>query len=124
MPQKNYEAKISIYRGNFQNSYTFAPLPPYLFTMLTRFRYTAVLEGWSFILLLFIAMPVKYLLGWPNLVQYIGLAHGMLFIAYSFFWLQCVIQYNWKLKFAAWAILASLIPFGTFILDKELKKKS
>lgn len=124
MLQINYVAKISLYRGNFQNSSTFVPLSHYSFNMLNRFRYTAVLEGWSFIVLLFIAMPVKYMLGWPYLVKYIGWAHGMLFVAYSFFWLQCIIHYNWKLKFAAWAMLASFIPFGTFILDKQLKKQS
>jgi integral membrane protein len=123
MRQLNNVAKISIYRGIFQNSYTFAPLSHYSLTMINRFRVTAVLEGWSFIILLFIAMPVKYLLGWPYLVKYIGWAHGILFVAYSFLWLQCVIQYKWKFKFAAWAMLASFIPFGTFILDKQLKQQ-
>lgn len=83
----------------------------------------ALIEGWSFIILLFIAMPLKYMMGWPYMVKYVGWAHGALFVAYMLLLLQCMISYEWKFKKSAWAFLASFIPFGTFILDKQLKKE-
>lgn len=90
---------------------------------LNRFRLVAVTEGWSFIILLFIAMPLKYGAGMPLMVKYVGWAHGALFVAYMLLLVQCIIAYEWKLKRSAWAFLASFIPFGTFVLDKQLKKE-
>ena len=49
-----------------------------------RFRIIAVLEGWSYVLLLFIAMPLKYMFDMPLFVKYLGWAHGALFVAYMF----------------------------------------
>ncbi len=90
---------------------------------LNRFRLVALTEGWSFIILLFIAMPLKYGAGMPLMVKYVGWAHGALFVAYMLLLVQCIIAYEWKFKRAAWAFLASFIPFGTFVLDKQLKKE-
>jgi integral membrane protein len=89
--------------------------------VLSRFRKVAVAEGWSFIILLFIAMPFKYLLGFPLLVKYVGWAHGALFLAYLLLGLQTAIACSWRLGKVTWAVLASFIPFGTFVLDKQLK---
>lgn len=88
-----------------------------------NFRKVAVLEGWSFIILLFIAMPAKHLLGYPLLVKYIGWAHGALFIAYMFLLINASINAGWKVKKIAWAFLASFLPFGTFVLDSQLKRE-
>lgn len=90
---------------------------------LNRFRKVAVLEGWSFIILLFIAMPLKYAADMPLMVKYTGWAHGVLFVAYVMLWLQASVACGWKFGRVAWAFLASFIPFGTFILDKQLKKE-
>ncbi len=80
------------------------------------------LEGSSFLLLLFIAMPLKYMLGIPEAVKYIGMAHGVLFIAYLLVLLSTAI----KIKLPVWAIPAgvvgSFLPFGPFIFDHLLKK--
>lgn len=88
-----------------------------------NFRKVAILEGWSFVILLFIAMPVKYALGYPLLVKYVGWAHGALFIAYVLLLISAAIAAGWKFGRIAWAFAASLIPFGTFVLDKQIRKE-
>ena len=80
------------------------------------------LEGTSFLLLLCIAMPLKYMLDIPEGVKYIGMAHGILFINYIIILIGSAI----KMKMPLWAIpagvLGSLLPFGPFIFDHLLKK--
>ena len=80
------------------------------------------LEGTSFLLLLGIAMPLKYMMGIPEGVKYIGMAHGGLFIAY----ILILIIAAAKIKMPIWAIpagiLGSFLPFGPFIFDHILKK--
>lgn len=91
---------------------------------LIRFRKTAFWEGVSFLLLLGIAMPIKYGLGNPYPVKVIGMAHGLLFIAYVLFLIQCAMEYDWPFKKSALAFVASLLPFGPFIFDRRLEKES
>ncbi len=91
-------------------------------TTLDRFRFVAIAEGISFVLLLFVAMPLKYFAGQPLPVKYIGWVHGVLFVAYCIFLLMAWIQYKWSFGKAIFAFVASLLPFGTFILEKRLKK--
>lgn len=86
-----------------------------------RVRAVGMLEGISFLLLMGIAMPLKYMAGMPEAVRYTGWAHGLLFIAYGL-----VIFLAWtegKLPFrkALLAFVASLLPFGPFIIDKRLQ---
>lgn len=80
------------------------------------------LEGTSFLLLLGIAMPLKYMMGIPEAVKYVGMAHGALFIAYI---LMLLIATS-KIKMPLWAmpagVLGSFLPFGPFIFDHLLKK--
>ena len=82
-----------------------------------RLRLTGILEGLSFIILLAIAMPLKYLAGKPGMVSIVGMAHGLLFVLYIFFTVVAKFQYpwSWKKMFALW--IASVIPFGTFYVD-------
>ena len=81
------------------------------------------LEGTSFLLLLGIAMPLKYIMGIPEAVKYVGMAHGALFIAYI---LMLLIATS-KIKMPLWAmpagVLGSFLPFGPFIFDRLLKKR-
>jgi len=81
------------------------------------------LEGTSFLLLLGIAMPLKYMLGIPEVVSYVGMAHGALFVAYI---LVLIITAS-KIKMPLWAlpagVLGSFLPFGPFIFDHVLKKR-
>ncbi len=83
---------------------------------------TGYLEGTSFLLLLCIAMPLKYMMGISEGVKYIGMAHGILFIAYIVVLVSAAI----KIKMPLWAIpvgvLGSFLPFGPFIFDHLLKK--
>lgn len=87
------------------------------------FRLVAIAEGVSYLILLFIAMPLKYLAGYPGPVKYTGWVHGLLFVLYGIMLLKVWITYNWKFTTAAGAFIASLLPFGTFFLDRKLKKE-
>ncbi len=92
-------------------------------TPLGRLRIIAFLEGVSFLVLLFIAMPLKYWMGMPLLVRQVGMAHGVLFIAYIFAVIHVMIDLKWSFWKGVIAVFASLIPFGTFILDAKMLKE-
>ena len=92
-------------------------------TTLDKFRAVAFLEGCSFILFR-ITMPLKYMLGFPKPNYFVGMAHGVLFIAYVVLLGLVVIQYKWSLKKAILALLASFVPFGTFYADKKLFREN
>tara|TARA_B000000475_G_C15981193_1_gene441082 strand:+ start:251 stop:523 length:273 start_codon:yes stop_codon:yes gene_type:complete len=90
--------------------------------MIKLFRLTALLEGISYILLLFIAVPIKYLWDDPTYVKFLGMPHGILFIGYIIFSILGKIKYKWSsLQFFIVAV-ASLIPFGTFYIDRKYLK--
>lgn len=91
-------------------------------TPISRFRLIGFYEGLSYLLLLGIAMPVKYVFGYPELVKYTGWAHGVLFILYMVALLQVTLVHKWSLLKVAAGVIASLLPFGPFILDKKLLK--
>lgn len=77
----------------------------------------AILEGISFILLLGIAVPLKYVYGYTEATQEIGMIHGILFILYCVMIVPAREKFNWSLKQGFMAFAASLVPFGTFIAD-------
>lgn len=87
--------------------------------MLSFFKKIAFLEGLSLLLLIFFAMPMKYVLEQKIYVQIIGMAHGILFIAYILLALILKFTKKWNAKLILIACLASLIPFGTFYLEKK-----
>lgn len=92
--------------------------------MRSLFRFTGWLEGLSYILLLGVAMPLKYVWGDPSWVRVIGMAHGLLFVAYVGLAFVLYDRENWSIKKLAYAMLASLLPFGPFVFDaKVLDKK-
>lgn len=88
-----------------------------------RLRLTGILEGLSFIILLAIAMPLKYLAGRPEMVSIVGMAHGVLFVLYIFLSVQAKFQYRWTWKkmFLLW--IASVVPFGTFYAEVNLLRR-
>ncbi|NJL15972.1 MAG: DUF3817 domain-containing protein [Nitrospira sp.] len=88
-----------------------------------RFRMTAVAEGSSFLLLLFVAMPMKYLMGLPKVVTVVGAIHGILFLLYVAQLAQLHTKHQWALKFSCYTFLASILPFGPFLFDKYLREK-
>lgn len=86
-------------------------------------RVIGIAEGISFLVLLLIAMPIKYILGNPLPVKYTGWVHGVLFLAYVFAVLRAAWSLKWNLKSTALFMAASLVPLATFVLDKNLKKE-
>ncbi len=95
----------------------------WLHTSLGRFRAVALVEGISFLVLLFITMPLKYMAGLPAAVKIVGWAHGVLFVAYIVALAQVAVIHRWSFFRVVIAFVASLIPFGTFILDKQLRRE-
>lgn len=90
--------------------------------LIGKFRIVAFLEGLSYITLLFIAMPLKYLYAMPIAVKIVGMTHGILFIAFLIYLLLCAQRHNFTKKDTFVFFIASLIPFGTFFTDKRLKE--
>lgn len=86
-----------------------------------RLRLIGLIEGISFLVLLGIAMPLKYAAGMPLAVKYVGWAHGGLFMLYLAALGQASGETDWGLKKIAAAFIASVVPFGTFIYDRQLK---
>ncbi len=91
-----------------------------LSSTLGRLRIVGFLEGLSFLVLLGIAMPLKYMAGLPEAVRIVGMAHGLLFVLYVLLVIMATIELSWSFKKAVLAFLASLVPFGTFYADKKL----
>ncbi|MDX1910057.1 MAG: DUF3817 domain-containing protein [Saprospiraceae bacterium] len=88
-------------------------------TTLGRFRLIAFAEGVSYITLLFIAMPLKYLYEQPQAVRTVGTVHGFLFVLYVLFVFLCKIEYRWENAKTRLLLLISLIPFGNFYADRK-----
>jgi len=87
--------------------------------MIKIFKIIALLEGVSYLLLLFIATPLKYFSDNDTYVKLLGKPHGLLVIAYLFFTLLLKKQMKWSLKDIFIILICSVIPFGTFWMDKK-----
>jgi integral membrane protein len=87
------------------------------------FRIVAITEGISFLVLLLIAMPLKYFAGKPLAVNYVGWAHGVLFVAFLLLALMTKFILNKKFLWLIKAFIASILPFGTFILEAQMKRQ-
>lgn len=92
-------------------------------TEIGRLRIIAFAEGFSFLLILFITMPLKYLMDMPEPNKIVGMAHGLLFILYILAVVQAKYSFSWNAKTTFWSLLASIIPFGTFWADAKYFKK-
>jgi integral membrane protein len=93
-------------------------------TPLDRLRLIGLLEGSSFLALLFIAMPLKYLADQTIAVRYLGLVHGILFLLYLFALIPVALERRWSWRTCGLGFLASLVPFGPFIFDAKILKLS
>ncbi|PIZ06237.1 MAG: hypothetical protein COY57_03080 [Flavobacteriales bacterium CG_4_10_14_0_8_um_filter_32_5] len=91
--------------------------------LITALRIIAFLEGISYLVLLCIAMPLKYFYNQPQAVKTVGMAHGVLFVLYVVLLLFVHVELKWKLTTTFWAFIASLIPFGTFYADVKWFRK-
>ena len=90
--------------------------------MIKVLRVISYLEGISYILLLFIAVPIKYYANDPSLVKILGMPHGLLFVAYVILSLVSSKKYRWNSKKTLVVLISSVIPFGTFYVDYKYLK--
>jgi integral membrane protein len=90
---------------------------------LKRFRLISIMEGISFLVLLFIAMPLKYTMDLPLAVTYVGWVHGLLFILYIYSVFPTAHKLEWKFGKTLFALVASVLPFGPFVFDKNLSEE-
>lgn len=88
-----------------------------------RLRVVGLVEGVSFLLLLFIAMPLKYGAGRPEMVQLVGAAHGGLWVLFLAAAGQVAILRRWSVGRMLTAFAASVLPFGTFAFDRSLRRE-
>ena len=93
-------------------------------TPLDRLRIIGLLEGASFLVLLFIAMPLKYMAGLPQMVRVVGSAHGLLFVIFVLAVLDVAVRLRWPLTRVIAALAASVVPFGPFVLDAHLRREA
>ena len=91
--------------------------------LLRQLRLVALLEGSSFILLLFVAMPLKYLAGLPLAVRLVGSVHGALFIWFVAALYRAARARDWPRSRSVTAFAASILPFGTFVFDASLRRE-
>ncbi|WP_338552780.1 MFS transporter [Paenibacillus sp. KS-LC4] len=85
-------------------------------------RMTGLLDGISLLVLLGIAMPLKYIWGFDKAVTIVGSIHGGIFCLYAAAILYAAIRVKWSLLWSAAAVIAAFVPFGNFVLDWKLKK--
>ncbi len=96
------------------------PQPPSM-NAVKNLRIVGNIEGISYLLLLFIAMPLKYFAGLPMAVRIMGSIHGFLFVAFIIALIIATRKKQWPYEKAAFAFLMSIVPFGTFYLDRKLR---
>lgn len=89
-----------------------------------RLRIIALLEGVSLLVLIFIAVPLKYMFSYPAGSQVVGPVHGVLFLIFIVLTITVAGEQNWKFLRTTWKVLlSSFIPFGTFYIDKKILSK-
>ena len=92
--------------------------------MIKTLRVISYLEGISYILLLFIAVPIKYYANDPSLVKLLGMPHGLLFVAFVILSLVNSKKYNWSFIKTIVVLISSIVPFGTFYVDYKYFKNN
>lgn len=92
-------------------------------TSLRQLRLVALLEGSSFLVLLFIAMPLKYLADLPLAVRVVGSVHGLLFLMFMAALYRTARERDWPRRRSLHCFVASIVPFGTFVFDRSLRRE-
>ena len=116
---------VRVYCGSFLSGscvHSSFILIDFLTMNIQTLRVVGFLEGISFLLLLFIAMPMKYIFDNPMLVKYVGMGHGVLFILFLIVLLVVCEKQKWSLKMFILGLIASILPFGPFVFDTKIKK--
>ena len=92
-------------------------------TPLARLRLVGLLEGLSFLLLLGVAMPLKYVWGMPEAVRAVGSLHGALFVLYALAVVHVWMTRKWPIDRALVAMIAAVVPFGPFVFERSLRRE-
>ena len=91
---------------------------------LAKFRFINKIEGYSFLILLFIAMPLKYMMGYPLATKIFGMIHGVLFMLFIYQLIEASKEAPFSIKEVFIFFVASLIPFGSFYTESLCRKKA
>jgi len=91
--------------------------------LINWFRRIAIAEGISFLVLLLVAMPLKYFANLPEAVKIVGWAHGILFVAFLILTLGVKSVLNKNFAWLVKAFIASILPFGTFVLERQMQRE-
>jgi len=113
--KKNYKKHTRYFNGVYLCSLLFTTMN----ISVKLFKIISILEGLSFIILLGIAMPLKYIWGNPEMVRIVGMAHGILFIAYLYGAYFISKKLQWSTQTLLIVLLCSILPFGPFYADKK-----
>lgn len=89
---------------------------------LKKFRTMGLIEGGSLLILVFLAMPLKYFFDFPEAVSVVGAIHGFLFVTYCLFIAYMTFVVKWPFIYSLIAVIVAFIPFGNIILDRRLQK--
>ncbi len=92
-------------------------------TPIGRLRAIGIIEGFSYLILLGIAMPLKYFSGLPLAVKIVGSLHGALFILFCAALTHVILERRWPMMRASFVFISSLVPFGTFMIDGRLRQE-
>jgi len=90
--------------------------------MLKTFKIVALLEGWSYLIMLFIGLPLKYMADNDIIIKTLGRPHGILFLLYVVLAIIIKKQINWSFKDLLTIIVAASLPFGPFWVDRKYLK--
>lgn len=93
-------------------------------TLHRLFRIVGFLEALSYVLLLFVAVPLKHIFQNPLGVRVLGLPHGLLFVAYLCLAYDLSLKENWPRKKLLWALAGSVLPFGPLLFDQKYFRKN
>lgn len=104
----------------FCSAYNFHGMNKLFATTIGRLRVIAFLEGISYLFILFVSMPLKYLFHITSISYAVGLAHGLLFVLYILTLVQARSLYLWDMKRTFWLLVAAILPFGTFVADRKI----
>lgn len=91
-------------------------------TALTRFRVVSLIEGISYVVLLAVAMPLKYAAGMPAVVSHAGRIHGALFVLFVLAIASVSADQKWPRRASMTAFIAALLPLGAFWLEREFRR--
>ena len=92
-------------------------------TPLGRLRIISLIEALSFLALLGVAMPLKYIYGMPGAVSAVGMVHGLLFLVFVVVLIEAWLEVKWSILPPTLIFVASVIPFAPIFAERWLRKE-